>query len=352
MSNGVYTITASGKDIWNTADGFHYLFQRVITNQTELTARIVSIDNTDPGARCGVMFRQNLDPGSPYVFLNLIPGQRIYLQERLAQNTSATRSGTSIVQLAPYWVRIFNDGNKYISYVSANGDDWTAIDSVTLAMGPNSYVGIAYTSRNNSVLGTAVVDNVTLTMGGALQVNLLNFNGKNVNEKQALLNWTTTGESQNDHFEIERSTKNTDFKTIGIVRGNGTTSKTNSYTFTDNSPWNGVNFYRLKQVDINGKCTYSPIITVNFNLRKLGIFPNPARDKIYIHNNEKFSYGENVKIQMMDFSGKVVYQQIFKTKGVNIITLKVPQRIANGMYILTVINSQEEKQGDNIFINR
>jgi hypothetical protein len=352
VSNGVYTITASGKDIWNTADGFHYLFQRVITNQTELTARIVSIDNTDPGARCGVMFRQNLDPGSPYVFLNLIPGQRIYLQERLAQNTSATRSGTSIVQLAPYWVRIFNDGNKYISYVSANGDDWTAIDSVTLAMGPNSYVGIAYTSRNNSVLGTAVVDNVTLTMGGALQVNLLNFNGKNVNEKQALLNWTTTGESQNDHFEIERSTKNTDFKTIGIVRGNGTTSKTNSYTFTDNSPWNGVNFYRLKQVDINGKCTYSPIITVNFNLRKLGIFPNPARDKIYIHNNEKFSYGENVKIQMMDFSGKVVYQQIFKTKGVNIITLKVPQRIANGMYILTVINSQEEKQGDKIFINR
>jgi len=352
VSNGVYTITASGNDIWNTADAFHYLFQPVMTNQTELTARIVSIDSTDPSARCGVMFRQNLDAGSPYVFLNLIPSKRIYLQERLRQNAYSTRSGTSIVQFAPYWVRVFNDGNKYISYASADGNGWTVIDSVTLAMGPNSYVGIAYTTRNNSVSGTAVVDNVTLAMGDALQVNLLNFNGKNVNEKQALLNWTTTSESQNDHFEIERSGKNTDFKLIGSVSGKGTTTKIHNYTFTDNSPQDGVNFYRLKQVDINGKATYSSVIIVNFNFRKIKIFPNPARDKIYIHNNDNFSIGDNLKIELMDFSGKIVYKQIFKTKGINIITINVPGGLANGMYIIMAINSKEEKQGDRIFINR
>lgn len=350
-SNGVYTITASGTDIWNTTDAFHYLFQPVITNYTVLTARIVSIDSTDPSARCGVMFRQNLDAGSPYVFLNLIPAQRIYLQERLAQNAYATRSGSSVVESAPYWVRVLNEGNKYISYVSANGDDWKAIDSVTLALGPNSYVGIAYTAHNNSVSGTAVVDNVSLTMG-ALQVDLLNFTGKNVNEKQALLNWATSRESQNDHFQIERSTINTDFKPIGSVQANGISSKVHNYTFTDNSPQNGVNFYRLKQVDVTGKSTYSQVITINFNLRKLEIFPNPARDKIYIHNNDNFSNGENLKVQLMDFSGKVVYNQIFKSKGVNIITINVPPQIANGMYIISVINSKEEKQGIKIFINR
>lgn len=351
FNKGVYTITASGTDIWNTADAFHYLFQPVLTNQTELTARIVSIDTTNGSAKCGVMFRQNLDPGSPYVFLNLIPTNRIYLQERFSQNNHSTESGTSVVESAPYWVRVFNDGNKYISYISENGNDWKAIDSVTLAMGPNAYVGIAYTSRNNSVTGSAVVDSVTLTRGGALQ-GLLNFNGKNVNEKQALLSWTTGSELQNDHFEIQRSTKNSDFKTIGVVHGNGTSSIVHDYTFTDNSPQDGVNFYRLKQVDLAGKYTYSSVVIVNFNVRKLKIFPNPARDKIYIQNNDNFSNGENLKIRLMDFSGKVVYQQIFKTKGVNIITLNVPQQIANGMYIIMVINSNEEEQGNKIFINR
>ncbi len=352
VSNGVYTITASGADIWNTADAFHYVFQPVITNQTDLTARIVSIDNTDPNAKCGIMFRQNLDPGSPYVFLNLIASNQIYIQKRATQSGYADNVGNSISKAAPYWLRVVNDGNKYISYISSNGDDWIAMDSVTLAMGPNSYVGIAYTTHNNLLAGTAVVDNVTLTMGDALQTNVLNFQGKNINEKQSLLTWVTTKESQNDHFEIERSTKNTDFKVIGTVPGNGTTSKTYNYNFTDNSPQDGVNFYRLKQVDINRKATYSSVILVDFNFRKIKIFPNPARDKIYIHNNDNFSFTDNLKIELMDFSGKVVYKEVFKTKDVNIITLNVPPALANGMYIIRVINSKEEKQGDKIFISR
>jgi hypothetical protein len=313
--------------------------------------RVISMDSTNSDAKIGVMYRQNLDAGSPYVFLNIIPAKRIFLQERFSQSSDATSSGTSVVETIPYWIRVSRDGNKYISYVSDNGTDWKAIDSVTIAMGSNSYVGIAYTSHNNSVPGTASVDNVALTMG-ASPVNLLNFNGKNVNEKQVLLTWTTAGESQNDHFEIERSQKNTDFKLIGTVAGNESSSKAYHYTFTDNSPENGINFYRLKQVTVDGKYTYSSVVTVNLNIRKLKIFPNPARDKIYIQNNDNFSNGDNLKIQLMDFSGKVVYQQIFKTKEMNIITLNVPQQIANGMYIITVINSNEEKQGNTIFINR
>lgn len=351
FSNGVYTLTASGSDIWNTVDGFHYLFQPVIANQSQLTIRVISMDSSNLEAKIGIMYRQNLDAGSPYVFLNIIPAKRIFLQERFSQSSGTTRSGTSVVETVPYWIRVSQDGNKYISYVSENGTDWKPIDSVTIAMGSNSYVGIAYTSQNNSVLGTALVDNVTLTMG-ASPANLLDFSGKNINEKQALLSWTTTGESQNDRFEIERSQKNTDFKLIGILGGNESSSKAYHYTFTDNSPENGINFYRLKQVTVDGKITYSSVVTVNFDVRKLKIFPNPARDKIYIRNNDNFSNGENLKMQLMDFSGKVLYQQIFKTKDVNIITLNIPKPIANGMYIITLINSKEEKQGNTIFINR
>ena len=352
VNNSVFSITASGDDIWNSADAFHYVFQKVIADESQITARVVSIKNTSDFAKCGVMFRKNLDPGSPYVFLNLIPSNQIYVQQRTTQSGDATNVGTSISDFAPYWLRIYNKGNKYVSYISENGNDWVAMDSVVLAMGPNAYVGIAYTTHNNTVLDTALVDNVSLTFSGALSANLLNFNVKNVNDKVALLNWTTATEVNNDHFDIQRSTSNTDFETIGSVINNGTSSQTNTYTFTDNHPQDGINYYRIKQVDINENISYSSTVSVTFNFRKIEIFPNPAHDKIYIRNNNKFSNQQNLKIQLLDFSGKVLYNQVSKTNGDDIITVNIPAKFSNGMYLIMVTNSKEEKQGDKIWITR
>jgi hypothetical protein len=112
VSNGVYTLTSSGNDIWNTADAFHYLFQNVITNETELTVKVASIKNTNPFAKCGIMFRQNLDPGSPYVFLSMIPSNQIYLQQRASQNGTTVNVGSSVSEAVPYWLRIYNQGTQ------------------------------------------------------------------------------------------------------------------------------------------------------------------------------------------------------------------------------------------------
>ncbi len=349
-NNGVFTVTASGDDIYNTADAFHFAFQQVITNETEITARVTSIENTDPIAKCGVMFRQNLDPGSPYVFLFLTPSN-IGMQQRSTQSGVANNAAPQKAQSIPYWVRIYNKGNKYVSYYSANGDDWTPMDSVTFSLGTNPYVGIAYTSHDNYILGTALVDNVSISVGGVLSVNLINFNGKNLNDKSALLNWTTASEINNDHFEIQRSTSNTDFEMIGSVRGKGSSSKSQIYTFNDNRPQDGINYYRLKQVDKDGNVTFSSTIPVRFNLKKIEIYPNPAHSRIYIKDNINFSYRRNLKIQLLDFSGKVYYNQISKSNG-DIITINIPPNILNGMYLIMVSNSKGEKQGDKIWINR
>lgn len=352
VSNGIYTLTSSGDDIWNTADAFHYVFQKVITNETELTIRVASIKYTNTYAKCGIMFRENLDPGSPFVFLSLIPYNRIIMTQRTDQNINAVNIGNPIVQNVPYWIRIYNKGNKYVSYISANGDDWTATDSVTLALGANAYVGIAYTTHNNSVLDTAVVDNVTLKIGGILSTNLINFNAKNVKDKNALLNWTTAGEVNNNGFEIQRSGAYTDFKTIGTIPGAVKTTQSHDYIFTDNFPDDGTNYYRIKLIDDSGNANYSPVVPVKFNFKKLEFYPNPAQDKIYIRNNSKFSNGNNLVIKLFDFSGKVIFTQIVKSYGFDIITVNIPQKISNGLYVITVTNSEGNKQGSEVFINR
>jgi hypothetical protein len=352
VDNGTYSITASGTDIWNEADAFHYVFQQVITNETELTIRVASIKNTDNYARCGIMFRQNLDPGSPFVFLSLIPYPRILITKRTAQNLAAENHGNSVIQSAPYWLRIYNKGNKYVCYYSPNGTDWTTKDTVTLSMGTNPYVGIAYTTHNNTLLDTAVVDNVSLRISGVLDTNLLNFTGKNQDNKNALLTWTTTNEINSDHFEIQRSLGNTDFQTIGKLKCYGTTSQSHDYTFTDFLPENGNNYYRLKQVDKNGKAFYSSVVLVRFNLKAIIIYPNPAYDKIYIRNNNHFSNGKKIIARLLDAAGKLILKQEFQTYGVDINTFNIPEKISEGLYVLTITNTIGERQSEKVYITR
>jgi hypothetical protein len=349
VADAVYSVTASGADIFNKADAFHFVYQPVYTYDMEITARVVSVENNDANSKCGVMFRQNLDPGSPYVFLFLTPTNGAYFQKRTTQSGSASTVKGPVVAHEPYWVRVGAIGNKYISYISPDGNTWTRVDSVTISFGPNPYLGIAYTTHNNAVLGTAVVDNISLKSSSPLAVNLIGFTGRNVNEKYAELAWTTSGERNNDHFEIERSGSGTNFEVIGTVEGNGTTTLSHSYTFQDLFPLDGTNFYRIGQVDANGRRVYSATVPVRFNLKKIEIFPNPSSGTFYVRNNPRFAGGSDITIRLMDFSGRVLFRQTAPA-GSGIITVNLPKKIGTGMYVVMVTNAQGEQQGDKMFI--
>ncbi|RNI39028.1 T9SS C-terminal target domain-containing protein [Hanamia caeni] len=352
VDNGTFSITASGDDIGNNADAFHYLFQPVITNETELTIKINSIKNTDPFAKCGIMFRQNLDPGSAFVMVSLVPSGYIFIKQRTAQNIGVTDFGNWANEGAPCWIRVYNKGNKYVFSYSLNGADWTKLDSLTLALGTNPYVGIAYTTKNNSVLDTAVVENVALQISGILDSNLLTFTGKNQNNKSAILSWITANDANNDYFEIQKSKGNTDFQTIGTVKANGIHSQSKDYSFIDYLPEDGNNYYRLKQVDKSGQISYSSVVMVRFNLKTIIIYPNPAYDKIYIRNNDNFSNGNKIIARILDLSGKLIFKKEFETYGVDVNTLNIPKRIAEGMYVLMITNNKGEQQIEKIYINR
>ncbi|TAE80628.1 MAG: hypothetical protein EAY81_10345, partial [Bacteroidetes bacterium] len=99
---------------------------------------------------------------------------------------------------------------------------------------------------------------VKLTSSGMLPVKLIAFNAV-LAHKKVNCTWETASEINNDYFTIERSVDGEDFEDVGTIKGRGNSSTNSHYHFTDNNPFEGISYYRLKQTDFDGKYTYSPI---------------------------------------------------------------------------------------------
>ncbi|OGU54358.1 MAG: hypothetical protein A2006_09295, partial [Ignavibacteria bacterium GWC2_35_8] len=85
------------------------------------------------------------------------------------------------------------------------------------------------------------------------------------NGKEVALNWSTATELNNQGFEVQRKFGSNDFATIGSVKGNGTTTSPNQYTYVDRLIDPGKYFYRLKQIDFDGKFEYSQTVEINWS---------------------------------------------------------------------------------------
>lgn len=137
-----------------------------------------------------------------------------------------------------------------------------------------------------------------------IPVEMVNFAAKPVNNT-VKLNWLTASERNNGYFDIERSANGREWSAIGQVKGNGTTAKATNYAFADETPLATVNYYRLKQVDMDGKSSYSPTVSVNFkgNGKQLSVFPNPANDRLNLVSDRFDTEGV---VDIYDLSGRLV----------------------------------------------
>ncbi|MET0635036.1 MAG: T9SS type A sorting domain-containing protein [Chitinophagaceae bacterium] len=125
--------------------------------------------------------------------------------------------------------------------------------------------------------------NFTLTMvGTALPLQFLDFTAiKKGSSVQ--LDWLTVAEINNEFFEIETSKDGSSFYKIGMVVSNGDNNNQQSYTFSDPAPTTGQNYYRIRQVDRDGRFTYSKIVSVDWSpASSIMLYPNPATDKIFL----------------------------------------------------------------------
>lgn len=114
---------------------------------------------------------------------------------------------------------------------------------------------------------------------GPIPVNFLYFNAQKQGETASLLNWKTSQEINSAHFDVERSTDAVNFYFIGRTTAAGNSPVPVDYYFTDQAPENGLNYYRLKQVDKDGRFIYTPSRLVRFDITDAGnvkYFPNPT----------------------------------------------------------------------------
>jgi len=116
------------------------------------------------------------------------------------------------------------------------------------------------------------IDYFNINCTSALPIELLYFNGDKQACNQNLLSWSTATESNNDYFQIERSINGIDFNIIGKIKGAGTSLEIKKYSFSDINPESTINYYRLTQIDYDGKQTQSHIIDIdNFCIKNLEI---------------------------------------------------------------------------------
>ena len=169
---GTYTMTASGTDIWDLTglgqgyhDEFHFAY-KTLSGPGSITAKVVSIDNTNVWAKAGVMIRETLDPDSAHAFACITPGSGVASQGRYdTGGASFNWNQTGIT--APHWVKLERDisGNFTVSH-SANGSAWQPVQGVTpqqVPMSTNVYIGLALTAHDATLTCQAVFSNVTTT---------------------------------------------------------------------------------------------------------------------------------------------------------------------------------------------
>jgi trimeric autotransporter adhesin len=151
-----------------------------------------------------------------------------------------------------------------------------------------------------------------------LPITLISFTGK-ATEKGNQLNWKTANEKAFSHFEIQRSENAKKFDSIGKVDGN----KSENYQFVDNQA-TGVNYYRLKMIDLDGKYNYSKTISIENSIEKSivgNFYPNPTSGKVYVDVNA--TEKGNWNITTYDVVGKIVNTETrILQKGTNKVALE------------------------------
>lgn len=217
--------------------------------------------------------------------------------------------------------------------------DWTGVNPViygTSAVKPGNTIFKITDSGSSSsaaIIASAsantVFRGIAFTPGSTngLPVKMISFSAKKVSN-EVLLNWETANEINNSHFEVEKSEDGKTFVKIGTVRGAGNSNITLSYVFNDHKISNAHTvYYRLKQVDLNGRSEYSFAVGVNNKSvatdQQLSIFPNPAKHEVTLKNVP----GKGAIIT--DITGKI-FMQITQDGTYNVEALKP------GMYFVVL----------------
>lgn len=188
-------------------------------------------------------------------------------------------------------------------------------------------------SNNTNLVGPTAL---TATGQGPLPVTLDKFNADNKVPGQIRLTWLTYQEINSLEFVIERSADLNNWEVLGSVGAAGNSGSVKNYSFTDDRPLNAsAVFYRLRQVDADGKFGYSGVVRVSSKAKiKLLLFPNPVVNTVNVQLGEGIQ--RNQQIQIFSTQGKLM-KTITPTSG-NLVQISV-EGMPVGSYFLRLVEN-------------
>jgi hypothetical protein len=170
-ATGTFFISGAGADIWGPIDSF-YAVSRALFDNSVLTARVVSEQNTHPFAKAGLIMG-GFGTGPQRVILDVKPDGGLEFMARTNEGTSMSFIAGASASF-PVWLRLSKSGAQFTGEMSSDGETWTTLDTVMMTQSTAAFVtGFAVTSHDPSVLNTAVFDNVGFSAMGASGTNLL-----------------------------------------------------------------------------------------------------------------------------------------------------------------------------------
>ncbi|MBK6473771.1 MAG: T9SS type A sorting domain-containing protein [Flavobacteriales bacterium] len=204
------------------------------------------------------------------------------------------------------WNWVSYGGTGLASTVPSGGDAGNFEPPLAVQTGDQYIICFSNWSSVSTVVplqfgGTAVVS------CEPLPIELLAFHAKRT-EGGILMDWSTASEKNTSHFVVQRSADLMEWEGISELRAAGSSYTTLAYRYLDAEPIDGVNYYRLQMVDMDGTMEFSPIEQATWSLSGMFAYPNPNRGAFQVH-------APSGEVEIMDAMGRTVYRSSASTVG-------------------------------------
>ena len=266
--------------------------------------------------------------------------------------------GTNLDSSWHYLTFVYNPKVSNVIYFDGKkmATNWSPSDTFSISNTSNPLLiggNLSYLGNNVYYLWNGKLDDMRFYNRAldSTEINALYHEGgyslpvtiDNINASQkgnlVSVDWRTATEVNTGNFNIQHSNNGEKFTDIGTVKAIGIGG--NSYEFTDKAPTNGINYYRLQNLDKDGSSSYSKVVSVTFgDKQSFSIIPNPAKDFATISFSKAV---DKAIIAVYDITGKTVITQ--SVSGINAYKLNT-QTLTNGVYVIkvnTVTGSFNEK---------
>ena len=336
-----HSVIASGTDIWGNADQMHFMHQP-LQGDGEVRVRVVSIGNTHPYAKGGLMLRETVNAGSRQVSVLMNQSQKA-MHYRSATNgtTELAPNGWTIATPSnQIYMRLVRVGNVFATFTSPEGRSWEYIHSEEIPMTQTLEVGVAATSHDNLAVNISAFEELEIEERGT---GTPNTGGNGVGDLTGIvvgegirLRWTAPDFFQRSFFTVERSLDGTLYENMGNVIGPGNAGTDDAYTFVDENPAIGVMTYRLRQNNYDGTYEYAATVQVDNNplfQGTINIYPNPSLSHTVTVDMIGMELDQVNEISLLDVAGRKLYSV---KPSSNSELLSFPESIPTGMYLMQV----------------